>query len=152
MNAIKAVLSAQEISCQGELLRELGKMGFKLTQATLSRDLKQLKVAKSAGAGGKYVYVLPSPSRYRRVPDTRPAPPDIRPAALSVKFSGNLGVVRTLPGHASHIAYDIDNKKFEEILGTLAGDDTIILVLAEGVSSGQALRCLSEAIPGAGWA
>ena len=56
-------------------------------------------------------------------------------------------MVHTLPGHASHIAYDIDNKRFEEILGTLAGDDTIILVLAEGVSSELALRRLAEVIP-----
>ena len=64
--------------------------------------------------------------------------------ALSVKFSGNLAVVHTLPGHASHIAYDIDNKRFEEILGTLAGDDTIILVLAEGVSSEQAFAAVGR--------
>lgn len=53
----------------------------------------------------------------------------------------------TLPGHASHIAYDIDNKKFDEILGTLAGDDTIILVLAEGVSRETVLQRLAQVIP-----
>ena len=141
LEAIKMVVSAQDISSQEELLRELKKVGFKLTQATLSRDLKQLKVAKATNASGKYVYVLPASPLYRRVSDTHLT------GALSVKLSGNLAVVHTLPGHASHIAYDIDNKRFEEILGTLAGDDTIILVLAEGVSSELALRRLAEVIP-----
>ena len=147
LEAIKMVVSAQDISSQEELLRELKKVGFKLTQATLSRDLKQLKVAKGTNASGKYVYVLPASPLYRRVSDTHLTASAVHQAgALSVKFSGNLAVVHTLPGHASHIAYD-DNKRFEEILGTLAGDDTIILVLAEGVSSEQALRRLAEVIP-----
>jgi len=144
LEAIKMVVSAQDISSQEELLRELKKVGFKLTQATLSRDLKQLKVAKATNASGKYVYVLPASPLYRRVSDTHLTASAVHQAgALSVKFSGNLAVVHTLPGHASHI----DNKRFEEILGTLAGDDTIILVLAEGVSSEQALRRLAEVIP-----
>ena len=141
LEAIKMVVSAQDISSQEELLRELKKVGFKLTQATLSRDLKQLKVAKATNASGKYVYVLPASDTHLTASAVHQA------GALSVKFSGNLAVVHTLPGHASHIAYDIDNKRFEEILGTLAGDDTIILVLAEGVSSELALRRLAEVIP-----
>lgn len=117
MEAIKMIVSAQDISSQEELLRELAKVGFKLTQATLSRDLRQLKVTKAMGASGKYVYVLPAAPLYRRVSDTHLTAVAMHQAgALSVKFSGNLAVVHTLPGHASHIAYDIDNKKFSEIL------------------------------------
>mgnify|MGYP002538787520 CR=1 FL=1 len=69
LEAIKMVVSAQDISSQEELLRELKKVGFKLTQATLSRDLKQLKVAKAASMNGKYVYVLPNDIMYKRVGD-----------------------------------------------------------------------------------
>ena len=58
LDAIKMIISSKEISSQEELLQELGKEGFELTQATLSRDLKQLKVAKAASMSGKYVYVL----------------------------------------------------------------------------------------------
>lgn len=148
LKAIKMVVSAQDISSQGELLRELENVGFKLTQATLSRDLKRLKVAKAMNASGKYVYVLPASPLYRRVSYTHlTASAAHQAGVLSVRFSGNLAVVHTLPGHASHIAYDMDNKRFEEILGTLAGDDTIILVLAEGVPSGLVLRRLAEVIP-----
>ena len=145
IEAIKMIVSAQEISSQLELQEELRKMGFTMTQATLSRDLKQLKVAKAANTQGKYIYVLPTMPLYRRVSDSHLTAHAVRQiGALSVKFSGNLAVVHTLPGHASHIAYDIDNKNFSEFLGTLAGDDTIILVLAEGVTKQEALTKLAE--------
>ena len=148
LEAIKMIVSGQDISCQEELLKELGKQGFKMTQATLSRDLKQLKVAKATNAVGKYIYVLPASPLYRRVSDTFLTAASAKQiGVLNVKFSGNLAVVHTLPGHASHIAYDIDNKRFEEILGTLAGDDTIILVLAEGVTREQVMEKLAEVIP-----
>lgn len=142
------IVSAQDISNQEELLRELDKAGFSLTQATLSRDLKQLKVAKATNSSGKYIYVLPTSPFYRRVSDYHlTASAAHQAGALSVKFSGNLAVVHTLPGYASHIAYDIDNKKFDEILGTLAGDDTIILVVAEGVSRDTVMQRLAQVIP-----
>ena len=69
LEAIKMIVSGQDISCQEELLKELGKQGFKMTQATLSRDLKQLKVAKASSMTGKYVYVLPNSTVYRRLPE-----------------------------------------------------------------------------------
>lgn len=148
LEVIKMIVSAQDISNQEELLRELAKAGFSLTQATLSRDLKQLKVAKATNASGKYIYVLPTSPLYRRVSDMHLTADSVHQVGvLSIKFSGNLAVVHTLPGHASHIAYDIDNKKFDEILGTLAGDDTIILVMAEGVSRETVLQRLALVIP-----
>ena len=66
LDAIKMIISSKEISSQEELLQALGKEGFELTQATLSRDLKQLKVAKAANMNGKYVYVLPNNIMYKR--------------------------------------------------------------------------------------
>ena len=148
LDAIKMIISSKEVSSQEELLQELGKEGFELTQATLSRDLKQLKVAKATNASGKYVYVLPASPLYRRVSDTHLTASAVHQAgALSVKFSGNLAVVHTLPGHASHIAYDIDNREFDGILGTIAGDDTIMLVLNERISHREVRDFLSLIIP-----
>ena len=69
LDTIKMIISSKEISCQEELLRELINEGFELTQATLSRDLKQLKVAKAASMSGKYVYVLPNNIMYKRSTD-----------------------------------------------------------------------------------
>lgn len=66
MEALKLLISSQELGSQEEVLKALSKEGFKLTQATLSRDLKQLKVAKAASMNGKYVYVLPNETMYKR--------------------------------------------------------------------------------------
>ena len=66
LEAIKMIISGKEVGSQEEVLNELRKEGFTLTQATLSRDLKQLKVAKAASMNGKYVYVLPNETMYRR--------------------------------------------------------------------------------------
>lgn len=148
LETIKMIVSAHEICNQDELLRELKKVGIEMTQATLSRDLKQLKIVKAINASGKYIYALPSSPLYRRVSDTHLTAAAVHQAgALSVKFSGNLAVIHTRPGHASHIAYDIDNKKFGEILGTIAGDDTILLVLTEGMTPETILGRLAEVIP-----
>src|SRR3712207_3180733 len=71
LDAIKMIISSQEIGSQEELLQELNREGFELTQATLSRDLKQLKVAKAASMSGKYVYVLPNDIMYKRSTEQR---------------------------------------------------------------------------------
>lgn len=148
LEVIKMILSNQEISNQEDLLIELDKVGFSLTQATLSRDLKQLKVAKATNAYGEYVYVLPDNGLYRRVPDSRSLSMGFTKMGVqTVKFSGNLAVLQTLPGHAGQVAYNIDKEKIEEFIGTIAGDDTIILVLAEGVDRETALARLAEVVP-----
>ena len=69
LDAIKMIISSKEVGSQEELLQELNREGFELTQATLSRDLKQLKVAKAASMNGKYVYVLPNNIMYKRSTD-----------------------------------------------------------------------------------
>lgn len=134
LEAIKMIISSKEMGNQEEVLNELHREGFKLTQATLSRDMKQLKVAKAASMNGKYVYVLPNETMYRRSRKPLSAGEMLtNPGFLSINFSGNIGVIKTRPGYASSIAYNIDNSAIPEILGTIAGDDTIIIVLREGV-------------------
>lgn len=132
LEVIKMIVSSQELSTQDELLRELERSGFPTTQATLSRDLRQLRIAKGLNEEGVQVYMLPEQRRYQRVSDTHVTVQKMnRLGALSVKFSGNMAVIKTPPGHAAHVAYDIDNALIEEVLGTVAGDDTVFLVLAE---------------------
>ena len=133
MEALKLIISSKELGSQDEVLRELEKEGFKLTQATLSRDLKHLKVAKAASMNGKYVYVLPNETMYKRVHTPLPASEMMQmPGFVSINFSGNMGVIRTRPGYASSIAYNIDNGDIPEILGTIAGDDTNFIVTNPG--------------------
>ena len=142
------IISSQELGSQDELLEALKREGFKLTQATLSRDLKQLKVAKAASMRGTYVYVLPNDTLYKRVttPHTLREMMQV-PGFLSINFSGNMGVIKTRPGYASSIAYNIDNNHIDQILGTIAGDDTIFIVIKQGVTQEEVVSALSEVVP-----
>lgn len=148
LDAIKMIISSKEVGSQEELLQELLKEGYSLTQATLSRDLKQLKVAKAASMNGNYVYVLPNNTMYKRMTEQHSATEMLRfNGVVNLEFSGNLAVIKTRPGYASSVAYDIDNHNFEEILGTIAGDGTILLVMREGSSRTSVLDALSFIIP-----
>ena len=147
LEAIKLLISSQEIGSQKELLEALEAEGFIVTQATLSRDLKQLKVAKAASMNGRYVYVLPNETMYRRVQKPLPAREMmLTPGFLSIQFSGNIGVIKTRPGYASSIAYNIDNSNIPVILGTIAGDDTIMIVVKEGVQEFEIIDLLHELV------
>lgn len=148
LDAIKMIISSKEVGSQEELLQELLKEGFRLTQATLSRDLKQLKVAKAASMNGNYVYVLPNNTMYKRMTGQHSAADMLLVDGIrGIEFSGNLAVIRTRPGYASSVAYDIDTHNFNEILGTVAGDDTILLVLREGCTRMEVMDALSFVIP-----
>jgi transcriptional regulator of arginine metabolism len=112
-----------------------------VTQATLSRDLKLLKVAKTPLSNGTYKYILPSYNK--PIPTQVVTNPVIsHGAVLSVEFSGQLAVIKTKPGYASAIAWDIDNKATEEVLGTIAGDDTILVVPREGITRENILQMM----------
>lgn len=149
IETLKMLISSNEMGSQEEVLEALAKEGYQVTQATLSRDFKQLKVAKAASMNGKYVYVLPNETMYKRVASPRSASEMLRiPGYRSITFSGNMGVIRTRPGYASAIAYNIDNSNCDDILGTIAGDDTIFIVLREGVTKEQLMADLGGIIPG----
>jgi transcriptional regulator of arginine metabolism len=125
-NAISGIITSEKIDNQEELLLKLVKSGFNVTQATLSRDLKALAVYKKPDSAGGYYYSLPEDAA---------VPPNndlFLSGYKSIAFSGNTGVVKTLPGYAASIASIIDSRNIDDILGTVAGDDTIIVVLKEG--------------------
>ena len=148
LEALRLIISSQQLGSQDELLNALQKEGFKLTQATLSRDLKQLKVAKAASMSGNYVYVLPNETMYKRVSSPNSIREMMRvPGFISINFSGNMGIIKTRPGYASSIAWNIDNSDVPEILGTIAGDDTIFIVIKEGVKHQQVVEALSDIVP-----
>ena len=102
MKTLKMLISSKELSSQEEVLKALAKEGFTITQATLSRDLKQLKVAKAASMNGKYVYVLPNETMYKRVSSPQRATDMANSNGfLSLTFSGQLAVMKTRPGMIS---------------------------------------------------
>ena len=148
LEALRLIISSQQLGSQDELLNALQKEGFKLTQATLSRDLKQLKVAKAASMSGNYVYVVPNETMYKRVSTPNSIREMMRvPGFISINFSGNMGIIKTRPGYASSIAWTIDNSDIPEILGTIAGDDTIFIVIKEGVKHKDVVEALSDVVP-----
>ena len=147
LQTIRKIVSMHSLESQEELLAELREEGFVSTQTTLSRDLKQLKVAKAASMSGNYVYVLPNETMYKRVS----TPNSIRemmkvPGFVSINFSGNMGVIKTRPGYASALAWNIDRSDIPQVLGTIAGDDTIFIVIREGCSPQEVTTALTDAI------
>lgn len=148
LETLRMIISSRELGSQDELLEALQNEGFKLTQATLSRDLKQLKVAKAATMNGNYVYVLPNVTMYKRVSTPNQIKEMLQvPGFQSINFSGNMGVIKTRPGYASSIAYNIDNNNLQNIIGTIAGDDTIFIVIKQGVTEDDVISELSQVVP-----
>lgn len=142
LQIISEILRSTLVGSQEELLKLLSERQCEVTQATLSRDLKLLKVSKTPLSNGAYKYILP--------PVNKPQPIEgtynnllSHGAVLSLEFSGQLAVVKTKPGYASAIAWDIDNKANEQMLGTIAGDDTILVIPREGVSREDILAMLN---------
>ncbi len=145
LKAIKKIIRSNRITSQDMLLQCLLKDDYSVTQATLSRDLKLLKVGKVSEGVDGYYYSLPSEEERRE--SERSYIQDFQRGYVSLDFSGNLGVVRTLAGHAGSVALALDCMNIEDILGTVAGDDTVLLVLREGISSTQILHQLEQKIP-----
>lgn len=133
MRTIVSILNAQHIQNQDQLTKALEQHGIAVTQATLSRDLHDLKAEKRIMADGSIRYIIPAnPVVEKRVLgiDSQLAKRSI----LKVDFCGQFAVIRTRPGYANAVAYDIDDRGHECILGTIAGDDTILVIPKEGTS------------------
>ena len=143
LQAIRKIVSTNSLESQEELLAELEREGFVSTQTTLSRDLKQLRISKVRVRSGLNVYALPREGQFEPVPTLE----EINQTKWRLNFSGNLMVVHTPPGHASMVAYDVDNLKHSLFLGTVAGDDTVIVVLAEGADRDEAGNIVRDLFP-----
>lgn len=143
LHCIRQIVAGQEVERQDQLLKALERAGIPCTQPMLSRDLRHLRISKVRRRDGSSVYVLPTESQFAQVP-TRQEQDDRR---WRVQFSGNLMVLHTPPGHASMVAYDIDNAACDAFLGTVAGDDTVLVVLAEETERAEALAKINKIVP-----
>ena len=146
LSRIRAILKDRRVGSQDALIRLLRRDGVSITQATLSRDLKQLNAGKYPDGSGRYVYAVPSEAGESGFAGTEQAELIMR-GFLSLEFSGNLGVVKTLPGFAGSVGSGLDSLDMAEILGTVAGDDTILLVAREGVSRQRLIKALVARVP-----
>lgn len=144
------IIKNNNVSSQEELLKMLAEKGIYVTQATLSRDLKMLKTTKVPIEHGSYAYMLPDASIAKMNIGGR-KPVDYSQHSgngfISLEFSNNIGVMLTRNGYASGIAYDIDMLNAPEIAGTIAGANTVFIVLREGVTHEKAAELLSMILP-----
>jgi transcriptional regulator of arginine metabolism len=142
LSFIRKIIRSEFISSQEELIARLEECGVKITQSTLSRDLKFMHVAKVPHKEKGYIYVLPNNTRNDLSIST-----NISDNITDIAFSGNLCVLTTKPGYASAISVPIDNKGIAEVLGTIAGDNTILLVLREGYELSSLMNQLYMLFP-----
>jgi len=143
---IRKIIQKGNVHSQDELLIELKQKGFDLTQATLSRDLKVLQVAKISHPARGYVYVMPENNQgVNQTEQTRIN--YLADGFRDLQFSGNLAVLKTMPGYASSIAVVIDQANPWEIIGTVAGDDTILIIQREGISKNDLTEALIKIMP-----
>ncbi len=125
---ILELIEEYDIDTQELLIKKLKEAGFNVTQTTVSRDINQLKLVKTAVANGTYKYVLPDIKQESNVTAVSSA---MTGAVITVKIARNLIVVKTLSGMANAVAVYLDSLKISDILGSVAGDDTILLVITD---------------------
>jgi transcriptional regulator of arginine metabolism len=122
---VRDLVSRYAVTSQAELVALLAGAGIEATQATVSRDLEELGIDKVRGADGAVAYALPFTGGLAQI---------LRQFVVLIESSGNLAVVRTPPGAAGTVASAIDGAALEGVLATVQGDDTLLVVAAEGAS------------------
>ncbi len=140
--AIREIVELKRIHTQEELVSELQKLGYEVTQATISRDISELGLLKVRMGDGTSIYALPEgkfigdeTEHLRRM---------LEDFVVSLNRSGNLIVVKTTPGTAQGVASALDGVRWEEVLGTVAGDDTILVVTHNSREGASVLARLNE--------
>lgn len=139
---IRKIIRSELIGSQEELITRLAECGIDITQSTLSRDLKFMNVAKVPHKNKGYIYVLPNTAQH----DVNISS-NISDNITSLTFSGNIGVLKTKAGYASAISVPIDNLDSPHILGTIAGDNTVLIILREDANRGQVIEALMRIFP-----
>lgn len=128
LRAIKEIITSKKISSQEDLLNELKKRGYDVTQSTISRDISELRLVKTRNYREEEYYSIENITHEGKVIDPVKFKTKLKESVLSVKRAENIIVLRTFPGEAQGTAAIIDGMNFIEILGTVAGDDTIICI------------------------
>jgi transcriptional regulator of arginine metabolism len=140
---VSQILEKEAVTSQAELVRLLALQGVEATQVTASRDLEELGAVKVRRRGGTLVYALPEDNGDRLAPDGH-----LRRVLgewlADVSSSANLVVVRTPPGCAHVVASALDRAGWPEVIGTVAGDDTVLVIAAEQVKGATLARKLAR--------
>lgn len=140
---IAQLLEAQPVASQGQLVELLARSGVEATQATVSRDLEEMGAVKVRVPGGELVYAVPELPRERVAPEEH-----LRRVlgewVVEIATSGNVVVVRTPPGSAHVVASALDRAGPPDILGTVAGDDTLVVIASEAAGGSSVARRLAD--------
>lgn len=143
---IRRLIKTNKIASQDELQKILEKDGFLVAQATLSRDLRYLKVGKKPDRSDLYCYTLPSEkeeSENERIHIT-----EFENGYVSIDWNASTVVIKTFSGHATTVALSIDNMNFENVLGTIAGQDNVVFIaLKDGYTGLDFMNDLRKKIP-----
>lgn len=140
---IRKILGRKQVHNQDELLALLNEEGIRTTQATLSRDLKEMRVVKLHKQDGGYFFSLPVETMHV-VPDASHSVSGI----VSLEISGQLAVIHTRPGYANMLGAVIDSTVGTGVMGTIAGDDTLLLILRKETTPPALIATLSGFLPG----
>lgn len=143
--AILRLVQQRELGTQAEVAEALRAEGFDAVQTTVSRDLAQLGLVKTRGAEGRLVYALPGAADLHRLSELTSA---LRRWAISLDATGNLAVLRTPPGTANALARAIDEAHLPDVVGTVAGDDTIFVAAREGLTGAELAEELQHHLEG----
>jgi Arginine repressor len=146
LTTIMAIIKENRVDSQDKLLLLLEEHGYSVTQATLSRDLKFLKVGKLSDGRSGYYYSIPSEEERRE--SERHYIQDFLRGYVSIDWNQSLVVVRTFSGHSDSVALAIDNMGFDEVIGTISGRDNVVFIaLKQGISGDEFIRSLKAKIP-----
>lgn len=144
LSALRKLLSQEKMSTQDELREELESLHFKVTQSTISRDLRRLGAIRAVDSDGRTVYRLPE--------ETQTPPPTsgsrLEDMILDIHHNGSIIVIHTTPGSASLIARHLDHAKPGGILGTIAGDDTIFVAPPSARNVSVAVQAIAASFQG----
>lgn len=140
---ISQLLSEQAVTGQTQIVTALGDQGIEVTQATVSRDLEELGAIKIRTADGESAYAIPESPHEQVVPHDLLSRV-LREWVVSVKANQNMVVIKTLPGSAHVVASAIDRSGLDEILGSVAGDDTLLLVAAPNTTAEAVTNMICE--------
>lgn len=139
------IVEKYDIETQDELIAQLRKLGYEVTQATVSRDIRELKLTKVMGEKGSYRYVLPRSNESLNNFKFNHA---LAESITSVDYALHTVVIKTFPGMAQAVAVGIDTLKLPVILGCVAGDDTIIVISSSAEAAADLNTKIKEIIRG----
>jgi len=122
---IREIISENDIETQDELVDRLKRLGFNVTQATVSRDIKELHLVKIPSSTGRYKYSTPTEQRFNPEDKLKRL---IMEAFVSIDYASHFIVLKTLPGNANALGALIDDLDWEEVMGTICGDDTCLII------------------------